>query len=235
MPKIPQPPKKLLRPKYILALIVFLFIAYFTYIYTQGAVDIQPEELLNTAINNTVEATSYQFHTKSTITIDGKEKVFSDIQGKRADEQSFHVVGSMLGSEINVYQINDTTYRLDGATNKWVVTKDNPLLKESLLMAELNPLTNFYFEQLISASYLGREKIQGKKLFKIACVPKINNKWLDGYFKDLNYLVWIDGKNKLIKKATVTALSKENENGSLKIEVEFKNFNKEFNIQPPVV
>lgn len=235
MPKINIPWKKYLRLRYILIFILIIIFAYAGFVYVQEETRIVPEELLNTAINNTLEAKSYQFHTRSTITIQGEDKVFSDISGERADAQTFHVVGSMLGTEINVYQINDTTYRLDAITNKWIVTENNSLLRESLLMAELNPLSNFYFKELISTNYLGKEKVDGRKMHKIECTPKINNKWLDGYFKDLKYIIWIDRKDKVIRKAKVTALSKEKESSSLTVEVEFKNFNKEFNIQPPMV
>ena len=234
MPKINLPWKKYFRLKYILALVVIIIAAYFGFNYVQEA-RIVPEELLNTALANTLEAKSYQFHTKSTITIQGEDKIFSDISGERADAQTFHVVGNMLGTEINVYQINDTTYRLDKATNKWIITENNSLLRESLLMAELNPLSNFYFKELISTSYLGKEKVAGRKMYKMECRPRINNKWLDGYFKDLKYIIWIDRKDKVIRKATVTALSKEKESSSLTVEVELFNFNKEFKIQPPVV
>lgn len=202
-------------------------------LYLQETTNIVPQELLNTALTNTLEAKSYQFRTKSSITIDGQEKIFSDIAGERGDSKTFHVTGSMLGTDINVYQIGDTTYRLDSLTNKWIVTENNSLLRESLLMAELNPLSNFYFKEIISAEYLGMEKIDRHKMYKLACQPRINNKWLDGYFKDLNYVIWIDKKDKMIKKATLTALSKEKENSSLTIEVDLENFNKEFKIDPP--
>ncbi|MEN3003880.1 hypothetical protein [Dehalobacterium formicoaceticum] len=201
--------------------------------YLQESTNIVPQELLNTALTNTLEAKSYQFHTKSSIIIDGQEKTFSDIAGERGDSKTFHVTGSMLGTDINVYQIGDTTYRLDSLTNKWIVTENNSLLRESLLMAELNPLSNFYFKEIVSAEYLGMEKIDRHKMYKITCQPRINNKWLDGYFKDLNYIIWIDKKDKMIKKATMTAISKEKESSSLTIEVILENFNKEFNIKPP--
>ncbi|MEL7566092.1 MAG: hypothetical protein AAGU27_14565 [Dehalobacterium sp.] len=235
MPKINIPGKKYFRLKYILIIALIILIAFAGTVYLQESIQIIPEELLNTAINNTLEAKSYQFHTKSTITIDGEDKIFSDISGERADANTFHVTGSMLGTEIDVYQINDTTYRLDSITKKWIITENNSLLRESLLMAELNPLSNFYFKELLSANYLGKEKIAGHKLYKIECTPKINNKWLDGYFKDLKYIIWIDRKEKTIRKATVTALSKEKETSSLTVEVELDNYNKEFKIQPPVL
>lgn len=233
MPKINIPLKKYFRLRYILIMALIILAVFAGTVYLQETTKIIPEDLLNTAITNTLEAESYQFHTKSTITIDGENKVFSDISGERADANTFHVAGSMLGTDINVYQINDTTYRLDSITNKWIITENNSLLRESLLMAELNPLSNFYFKELVSADYLGKEKIDGHKMYKIECVPKINNKWLDGYFKDLKYIIWID-KNKTIKKATVTAISKEKESSSLTVEVELDHFNKEFKIQPPV-
>lgn len=209
MPKIDIPIKKYLKVRYLLIVGFLILISFAGHIYLQENTKIIPEELLTDAINNTLEAKSYQFHTISTITIDGTGKVFSNIKGERADTNIFHVSGSMLGTEIDVYQINDTTYRLDPLTKKWIVTENNSLLRESLLMAELNPLSNFYFQELLSTNYLGKEKINGHKLYKIECTPKINNKWLDGYFKDLKYLIWIDKKDCTIKKATVNALSKE--------------------------
>ena len=189
MPKINIPWKKYFRLRYVLILVLIIILAYMAYVYIEENTRIVPEELLNTAINNTLAAESYQFHTRSTITVEGEDKVFSDISGERADAQTFHVVGSMLGTEINVYQIKDTTYRLDAVTGKWIVTEDNSLLRESLLMAELNPLSNFYFKELISTDYLGKEKVFGKKMYKVECIPKINNKWLDDYFKDLKYII----------------------------------------------
>lgn len=141
-----------LRILIICAIIIIIIVG--SALYLQETTKIIPQELLNTALTNTLEAQSYQFHTKSRITIDGQEKVFSDITGERGDSKSFHVTGSMLGTDINVYQIGDTTYRLDSLTNKWIVTENNSLLRESLLMAELNPLSNFYFKEIITVDYL---------------------------------------------------------------------------------
>jgi hypothetical protein len=194
-----------------------------------------PKELLSKSINNTLSAKSYRFKTKSTINLDGEGKVFSNLTGEKSGENCFHVTGSMLGTEVNVYQINNTTYRMDPLTQRWIITDNNSLIKESLLMAELNPLSNFYFKELVSASYLGKEKISNKKLYKLECIPKVQNKWLDNYFKDLKYLVWVDKKHQLINKAIVTATSKENESGRLTVEVELYNHNEKITIEAPVL
>ncbi|ATW25560.1 hypothetical protein [Candidatus Formimonas warabiya] len=235
MPEIKTTWKKHLRPRNILGLIFIILIALSITVYLQSTMKIVPEEVLQSSISNTLAANAYRFHTKSTITIEGENKVFSDISGERADADTFHVTGSMLGTSINVFQIKDTTYRMDPVTQKWIITENNSLLRESLLMAELNPLSNFYFKELISATYLGKEKINRRNMYKIECVPRIQNKWLDGYFKNLKYTIWIDKKDRFIKKAQVTALSKEKESSSLTVDVELFDYNKKIEIKAPVL
>jgi len=226
--------RKIFSLRNAIILVFILFLIVFGTAYYKENTKIVPEDLLTEAINNTLAAEAYRFKTKSVITINGEEKVFSDLSGEKADQNTFHVTGSMLGTDINVYQINETTYRLDPITQKWIVTENNSLLKESLLMAELNPLSNFYFTELISASYLGKEKVNKRKLYKLECVPRIKNKWLENYFKDLKYTVWVDKKDKMIKKATVSAKSKENESGSLTVDVELYDFGQKIKIEPPL-
>lgn len=227
----------ILTPSRILkALLGLLIIAglLWAVLYFRESTKIIPEELINTAVNNTLDAKTYRFQTKSTITLNGEEKVFSNLTGQRANPNTFHVTGTMLDTPVDVIQIDNTTYRLDHMTDKWMVTENNTIMKESLLMTELNPLSNFYFKELMSAAYLGKEKAKQGKVYKLECVPKIQNKWLENYFKDLKYILWITKKEKMITKATVSAISKENENGSLTVEVEFFDYHKPVEIKPPV-
>jgi hypothetical protein len=229
--------KNYLNPRRIIICAAVLLAAlalFFSISYLWEQAKVVPEELLNTSINNTLKSQSYKFHTKSTITLDGEDKVFSDLYGEKASDRIFHVTGSMLGTDIDVYQVENTTYRMDPMTKRWIVIEDNSVLQESLLMAELNPLSNFYFKDLISASYLGKEKVNKRKTYKIQCIPQIKNKWLDNYFKDLNYTIWVDKKDSLIKKAVVNARSKEKETGSLKVEVELWDYGKEIEIKAAV-
>ncbi|MGI6064920.1 MAG: hypothetical protein ACOYI2_00330 [Bacillota bacterium] len=229
--------KNFLQPRrvgFLVAGILLLLIAYWGILYIIEATKIVPEELLPASIDKTMAAETYRFHTKSVITMDTNEKVLSDIQGEKAGSEDLHVSGNMLDTEIDVYQIGDTTYRLDSMTNKWIVIENNSIFRESLLMAELNPLSNFQFRQLISISYLGKEKIDGRKTYKIECIPQIKNQWLNSYFKNLKYIIWIDKKDKLIKKAIVTAKSKEKDTGGLQMEVNLYDYGEKIEIKPPV-
>lgn len=219
----------------IAILSLLLCVSFLGFRFYQENTKVIPEELLAQALTNTLEAKSYRYQTKSTFVLNGEEKIFSDLVGEKSDETAFHVKGTMLKTPIDLYQIKDTTYRLDSLTNKWIIMENNSLLKESLLMTELNPLSNFYFKDIISASYLGKEKINRRNTYKLECIPVIENRWLDSYFKDLKYTLWVDKKDKLLKKAMVTANSKENKSGTITIEVELYDYHETIEIKPPII
>lgn len=229
--------KKFLRPRRLMiaaaAVLAILVLFFGVQLFLEKS-KVVPEDMLKSSIAKTTTAKSYRFHSKSTIYLDGKETVFSDLNGEKSDESCFHVTGTMLNTDIDVYQINTTTYRRDHITKKWIVIENNSILKESLLMAELNPLSNFYFKELVSSSYLGKEKVDHRTAYKIQCVPNIKSKWLDSYFKDLKYIIWIGKKDNLIKKAVITAKSKEKATGSLKVEVLLFDYGEKTEIKAPI-
>ena len=81
---------------------------------------------------------------------------------------------------------------------------------------------------------LNFEKIDGTECLVVMCKPSIESQLLESLWQDFEYQIWIDYKDKLIKKATLNATNKQMKNTKLNLGVEFKDINQEVAIKAPV-
>ena len=223
-------------------LIILLLIGALTAFFLRdyfAAIHVPPETRVNQGIANSVNAASYRFTLTSKLHINGQEKLFSIIQGEKSQDNAYHIQGAILGTEVNIYQIGDTTYRQDPIDYKWTVIEKTNMEKESLLLSELNPIANFYFNEIGPIASLEKEKNnkEEKKLgMKYALTPELANHWLEAYFTDMTYEIWISKKEPYyLEKAIISAASKQNKDNRLTMEITFSDFNTPIAITQPVL
>lgn len=238
----PQSPRKhsklFLGALLILLLLIGIIAAFFLRDYF-AAVHVAPETRVNQGITNSVNAESYRFTLASKLTVGSQEKLFSVIQGEKSKDNAYHIQGTILGTEVNIYQIGDITYRQDPIDHKWTVIEKTNMEKESLLISELNPIANFYFNEIGPITPLEKEKNnkEEKKLgMKYALSPELANHWLEAYFTDMTYEIYISKKEPYyLTKAIITAVSKSNKENRLTMEITFSDFNAPITITQPVL
>jgi|GEM_PF-1513786 len=211
----------------IAAAVFFGFRAY------QG-ISMDPQQLLNTALANTFSANTYTFKSKSVLYMAGEERVFSVLQGEKSGENR-HIQGSILGTDVNIYNINDTIYQQDPVGGSWNVVENKDLASLALLITETDPEENYRFKDIGEVNYLGKEKIEGENTRKIEFYPVLEDEWIERYFKDITFTLWVSGgSNPHIVKAVISGVSKENSDAKLVIENYFADLGEDITIATPL-
>lgn len=193
---------------------------------------IEPQVEVSKALSNMATIDSYKYSLSSTFTVDQRKEVISRVIGEKNGENT-HIKGEMVNTAVDIYYINHTIYNLDSFSRKWLVIPSNTKSSGELLISELNPLSNFRFKSVDAVKKLGFEKIDGSECLLVSCHPSIESQLLETLWKEFEYRLWIDYKHSLLKKAVLTATNKQSEQTSLKIEVEFTNFDRPISIDPP--
>jgi hypothetical protein len=233
MPKFNQPRLRL-NWKWIFIIVFILALSGGGYGVYRGINNVPPEEAVNSAIENTLNAESYRYQAVSKKIIDGKEDLLSEVQGAKSNG-NVHITGRLhvVNSDFEIYQVADKLYRRDEFSKDWLVVEDNNVEATERLVQEINPLGIFKFSEPIVAQYVGKEDVNGKKCRKYEVMAETENKYLLVLWKDFTYTVWID-KAGLLTKAEINAVNKQHENQRLSMSVVFSDYNKEIVITPPM-
>ncbi|MDD4570966.1 MAG: hypothetical protein PHN47_00540 [Clostridia bacterium] len=221
----------------LIFLLIVMILAGGTYVWQSNA-NMSPtaaSEIAASAIDKLLNAQSLGYSTESLLTVNGQQICYGTIEGEKADKDTYHAWGNILGSEIDIYQIGNNTYRLDELTHQWLVVPDNPFAKESMLIAEIDPAANFYFSSLGTVAYLEAEDVNGAKCYKLSLSPVLSDEWIQKYFTNINYTLWVDQKTGYLLKALITADTENNgTKGTLSIISEFSDYGESFDIEAPV-
>jgi hypothetical protein len=196
---------------------------------------IDPNILLEETLQNMAAAESLKYSLVSAMLVDDRREVISRIQGERNCDGSTHIKGEMVKTPVDIYYIDQTTYNWDASTKKWLVISDINTKTSNILISELDPLSNFNFKSISQVNKVGFEKVGNRKCMTISCKPSVENELMEVALKDFNYKLWVDYKKKLLCKATLSAISKNNPNARLNMKVEFSHFNQPIDIEKPVV
>ncbi len=178
-------------------------------------------------------ATSYRYKLKSGFTVDEREEVISEVVGEKEGTNT-HIKGEMVNTPVDIYYINRTIYNYDSFSQKWLVIDSNTNNSEELLISELNPLSNFRFREINNVEKVTFENIDSTECLVVMCKPELESQLLETLWQDFVYQMWVDYKNGLIRKATLSAVNKEMINTKLNIEVDFHDINGKISIKPPV-
>lgn len=226
--------RKFLRWQVIVPLVLVLGLTgYLSYTYYLQEIKVEPEELIVQALDITNQATSYRFHVEAYLTTAGNKVVLSNLDGERSSDGSFYLKGQMTGQEVEVYQVEDTTYFRDPASKRWMVTPGNSPLDQEKYMAEINPLSILKITQVNELQYLGRQRKVPGRPYLLTCRPRVNNQFLNSYWRDFFYQFWVERGDKYIRRVSLEAAHRQNPEDKLTMTVDFYDFNKHIKIKPP--
>ncbi|MCL1873200.1 MAG: hypothetical protein FWF85_03695 [Clostridiales bacterium] len=223
--------------KLLLIAALLLLIAWLILLFSRGAAEknFQPELYLEQSLAQTFQADSYGFRCRSVLYVGEEQRVFSLLEGQKASQETRHVKGSLLGTPVDIYLLERVLYQRDPLDGSWRKIEDIDSAAATLLLNELDPASNYHFIQLGETTYWGKEKLNGSLCRKIEFHPSLEDKWIERYFEQLTYVVWIDAKHPYLTKVQISGFSKENPDSRLIIEHEFFDFNKKIELVAPVV
>lgn len=219
----------------VISLLVIVIVYGGKYIF-QEITKLPPQEAIKQSLLNTMHAQSYRFQVSAISIKEGKEKPLSDLKGEKTS-QGIYLQGflPLLNAEVEIYHLGDTLYRKDPFTKGWVVVPTEGRVGIEQLIAELNPLGVFNFpENNLEVRYAGTEKVQGKRCRVYEIMTRGENEYLQLFWRDFNYILWIDRKDGLIRKAQISAEHRDDSKYSLRLTVLIYDFNKQIELKPPL-
>ena len=191
-----------------------------------------PEETITNAIEQIKNSPAISFTTVSMLNVNGNQREYGEITGELLKNGDFHIQGSILGSDLDLYQINNSTYRLDNISKNWQKTDENPEMYRTSLFNETNPLEQFNITDLGTV-----EKAQGneKNLFGFTFMPTLSDNSISRYFTDITYTVYCDHDGNLKKTVVNGILTNNSVSGKLNIVTEFSPLPNDYQIAPPII
>lgn len=196
---------------------------------------INPQELLIESLEKTGAAQSFRYSLESALVVEGRREEISKVQGEKSLEGNIHIEGEMVKTPIDIYHFEQTIYNWDSFSKRWLVIKDTQTDSTKVLISELDPLSNFNFKNIGEIKKTGWETIDGNSCLIVNCKPSVENELMEILWQAFDYNISIDIKEKVVRKATLTATSKNNSDTYLNLRVSFKDFNKKIPIEKPVV
>ena len=192
-----------------------------------------PSQELQTGCDNMANLNTYRFNLKSGFTVNEREEVISQVDGEKADGNT-HIKGEMVNTPVDIYYFNRTIYNYDSFANKWLMIDSDTNNCEELLVSELNPLSNFRLKSIGEVQKIGFEEVDGMECLVVKCQPTVESQLLETMWKEFDYQFWVDYKQHLIRKATLTAKNQQNADTSLQLQVRFYDHNGKIEIKPPI-
>lgn len=215
----------------IMMVVIILGILFFKGFQYWQETRIDPEELFYAALQRTTGAESFRYRIQTEL---GGERPVSTVTGRCTAPGSVHLQGNLEDTEFELIHIGDKTYFKESETGRWFTLTGNKMV-DSKLFVELNPLQNFNFKDIPQINFRGLEKLDREKLALLTMKPNINNQFLLTRFNNFTYQVWIDPQKQYIRKAIIeaSAWEKEQEKETMKISIDFWDYNQQMEITPP--
>ncbi|MGI6551510.1 MAG: hypothetical protein ACOX4Q_16065 [Syntrophomonadales bacterium] len=202
---------------------------------TYQASKINSQELLTEALDRTAAAKSFRYSLESALIVEGRREEISKIQGEKSPEGNIHIKGEMVKTPVDIYHFDQAIYNWDSFSERWLVIKDNQTDSTKVLISELDPLSNFNFKNIGEIKETGWENVDGRKCLIVNCKPSVENELMEILWRAFDYNIYIDVKEKLVRKATLAATSKNNDKTFLNMTVSFRDFNENIPIEKPNV
>ncbi len=193
---------------------------------------LDPQIELQTSIKNMTTVDSYRYKLTSCFTVAERKEVISRVEGEKSGANT-HIKGEMVNTAVDIYYIDRTIYNYDAFSKKWLIIESDTNKSEELLISELNPLSNFRFKQIAAVEKLRFEEVDGVECLVVGCRPSIESQLLENLWKSFEYRLWLDYKERMVKKADLTAVNKKAPDTRLNLLVEFSDWNQKIDIRPP--
>lgn len=218
----------------LLLLIVLSSVGF--YLYEEWTL-LPPNEAVLEGLNKTANLQSCRYNLTAVRILEGKEAIISEVNGEK-NAQGVHLNGKLpiIKADVEIYHMGDTLYRRDTLTDGWVIVPEKGRAAIEQLIAEINPLGVFHFSEQdnIEVKYIGKEKVNKKTCRLYEVMGRGVNKYLELYWQDFKYRIWIDKHKSVIRKAQIMAEHRDNAQHLLQITVVFSDFDEEIEINPPV-
>lgn len=173
---------------------------------------------------------SYRFASQCYVSTEGEQREYFLLSGEKSGQNS-HFFGSILGTEVELYLVEDVLYQRNGE-GKWRVNQVPDVQQAVSLFAELDPASAFSCTAIESFEYLGEEELgQGKQ--HLVQLRPIAGGWVGEYFTDVCYRLWISCRDRSLLRAELQAALKEDPDTRLSLALELSDLGKELVITPP--
>lgn len=219
--------------KPLLIALVVLAVGWGSYGYYLENIRIEPEMLFQEAVQRTLAADSYRYHVQVTLLgTETGDNLLSNLDGEKQGE-NFHIKGELAKEQVEVFQVGSTTYSRRAEDSVWMKTPGNNPFEQTLFMAEINPISSFDFSSYTTLEYLGKEKVDGSKMYVLKYKPLLKEQLLTLYFEDFDYKIWVDRRSKVIKQAMISGKSRVTPEGSLEMQLKLWDYDKPLEIEAP--
>lgn len=197
-----------------------------------GTAGYTADEIVTRAVDNLQNTAAISYSTVSNLTVNNQEREYGNITGEFLQNGDFRIEGSILGSELQMCQIGNTTYRLDNITGNWQKTEEAPEIYDTALFNETNPLQQFDFTDFAAAE---TQKSDVKGSICVSFQPTMKSDSVSRYFDNLTYTIYCD-KSCRLQKAVITGdLTNNSVSGQLQITTTFQELPEDYQIEPPIV
>ena len=229
-----QLPKIKIPKKFIISIIILLalILTAWQIIPRINAAKYTAEEIIESSISNLQNAPALKFTVVSTLTVDDNTREYGNINGEILKNGDFHIAGNLLGSQIQMYQIGDDTYRLDTITDNWQKTEENAIIYNTALFNETNPLQQFEFSNYTAAQIID---IPDEKALCVKFCPNLEAAAVSQYFTNLTYTIYCDTNLNLYKTVISGDLTNNSVDGKLEITTTFEKLAANYQIEPPII
>ena len=189
-----------------------------------------PTKLVTQGLERLNAATSFRYSLTQHQWVEGKDRVLTQILGEK-DGENTRILGQLVGSEVEMIKIGDSTYSKDPFSKKWIRFANAPATQE-VFLAELNPLSSLQLKELGEVMLSGQEKVNDEKAWICQLRPSVQNQMMEVFWTDFQYTLYIRKADKMLVKATIEAKNKS-KSEPMTMTLEFKDIGKEINIQTP--
>lgn len=199
-----------------------------------GAFSSQPpeQEEVTALLTRLSSGSPYRFASQCYVTTEGEQREYFLLSGEKAGVDS-HFTGTILGTEVELYLVEDMLYQRNGDGN-WRVNQVPDVGQAVSLFAELDPASAFCFTDIQEYEYLGLAEWDGGKDHLIRLVPTQSG-WVGEYFTDVSYTLWISRRDRSLLRAELTGVLQEDPNTQLTLGLELYDVGKELVITPPAL
>lgn len=220
--------------KWLGAIMLTIILIYGNTLLYEELTRLPPREAVLQGLGKTLNASSYCYHAVATRTLNGSKTVISDLVGEK-NLKGVHIKGNLpiINAQVEIYQFGDVMYRQDASNQGWVEVGNKSKASMEQLIAEINPLGMFHFDDNIDVKYAGKEKIGNRSCLVYEIMTRGENKYLELYWQDFKYRLWIDKKEWLIYKAQIIAEHRDNSQHVLGVVIEMNSFDDPLEINPP--
>ena len=190
----------------------------------------EPTKIVTQGLEQLNAATSIRYSITQHQWVDGKDRVLTQILGEKDGENS-RILGQLVGSEVEMIKIGDSTYSKDPFSKKWIRFANAPAAQE-VFLAELNPLSSLQLKELGEVMLNGQEKVNGKITWVCQLKPSVQNQMMEVFWTDFQYTLYIRKSDKTLVKAAIEAKNKA-KSDPMTMTLEFNDIGKKIDIQAP--